>query len=237
MRCIGHRGAMGHAPENSIASILKALELGAPCVEVDVYVVDSHLMVIHDDRLERTTNGTGYLLERTFEQLRALDAGDGQRIPTLDEVFDAVDRRAGINIELKGPGTAEPVAALIAQYRRRKWCDDLVLVSSFNHRDLQRIRALDGRIKIGVLFKGLPVDDAAMAERLGAYSIHPSIDCIDRRFVQDAHDRNIRVFAYTANSPEEVQRMHDLGVDGVFTSYPERVLELDDGRDQSVGWT
>ena len=104
--CIGHRGAMGHAPENTLLSLKKALEMGAPCVEVDVYFVDGHLLVFHDDRLERTTNGFGYLADHDFEYLRSLDAGEGERIPTLREVFETVGLKAGVNIELKGPGTA-----------------------------------------------------------------------------------------------------------------------------------
>ncbi len=86
--CIGHRGAMGHAPENTLLSFRRALELGAHCVEADVYYVDHHLMVFHDDRLERTTNGSGYLADHDFETLRSLDAGNGERIPTLGEVFE-----------------------------------------------------------------------------------------------------------------------------------------------------
>ena len=111
MFCIGHRGARGHAPENTLASVRKAIELGADWIEVDVYGVDGELVVFHDDRLERTTNGEGLLMGQSFDYLRSLDAGDGELIPTLAEVFDVAADRVGINVELKGPGTAEPVAA------------------------------------------------------------------------------------------------------------------------------
>jgi glycerophosphoryl diester phosphodiesterase len=147
--CIGHRGAMGHAPENTLSSFRKALELGAACVETDVYYVDRHLMVFHDDRLERTTNGAGYLMDHDFDTLRSLDAGNGERIPTLAEVFETIDGRAGVNIELKGPGTARPVADLIASLREKGWRDNLILVSSFNHRELEAVRGIDPRIRIG----------------------------------------------------------------------------------------
>ena len=95
MLCIGHRGAMGYAPENTLKSIEKALELKTPWVEVDVFYVDDHLVVIHDDRLERTTNGTGYVFDKTFAYLRTLDAGGGQQIPTLEEVLELAPRVAG----------------------------------------------------------------------------------------------------------------------------------------------
>lgn len=234
--CIGHRGAMGHAPENTLASVRKALELGTHCIEVDVYHVDGHLVVFHDERLERTTNGTGYVHEQTFEYLRTLDAGNGERIPTLAEVIETVDRGAGINIELKGPGTARPVVECIGTFRERGWNDDLFLVSSFNHRALVEVRRLDPRINIGALISGLPVDDAASALKLEAYSVHPSVAFVYRRFVDDAHAHGLRVFAFTVDHPGDIARMKELGVDGIFTNYPERVLQLFPSQNTAPGW-
>ena len=119
---IGHRGARGHEPENTLRSVRRALALSAHGVEIDVWFVDGELIVIHDAKLERTTNGHGYVSRKTFAQLRALDAGEGERIPTLREVFETVDRRAVIHIELKGRRTAGPVRALIAEFvDRRGW--------------------------------------------------------------------------------------------------------------------
>ena len=233
--CIGHRGAMGHAPENTLASFQKALELGTPCVELDVYYVDGKLMVFHDDRLERTTNGSGYLLDRNFDYLRSLDAGNGEKIPTLREVFEAIDLRAGVNIELKGPDTARPVVEFISALRKHGWNDDLILVSSFNHRELAEVRRIDSRIRLGAMIVGLPVDNAAFAAVLGAYSVHLSLEFIDRRFVDNAHSRGLRVFVFTVNHPDDICKMEKLRVDGVFTNYPERVLrhQKDGG---IIGW-
>jgi len=222
--CIGHRGAMGHAPENTLRAIRTALELGARCVEIDVYSVDGHLVVFHDDRLERTTNGSGYLSEQSFEQLRALDAGYGERIPTLEEVCDAIDAKACLNIELKGPDTAAPVAALLAKLIAAGWPSDTFLVSSFNHRSLQAMRQLNPDILLGALICGLPVDDARFATELGAFSVHACLDFVDQRFVDDAHDRGLKVFVYTVDHPDDLARMQRLGVDGVFSNFPERVL-------------
>jgi len=223
--CIGHRGAMGHAPENTLLSFKKALELGANCVEADVYYVDNHLVVFHDDRLERTTNGSGYLLDHDFDTLRSLDAGEGEKIPTLGELFETVDLKAGVNIELKGPGTARPVVEFIATRRKYGWRDDLILVSSFNHSRLEAVRRMDPRIRLGVLISGPPGDAAAIAVGLGAYSVHLSLRSADKTFVDDAHFRGLRVFVFTVNDPDHIRRMEALGVDGVFTNYPERVLQ------------
>ena len=233
--CIGHRGAMGHAPENTLSSIRKALALGTPCMEMDVYSVDGHLVVFHDSRLERTTNGTGYLLDQKFDDLQKLDAGNGEKIPTLKEAFEAINLNAGVNIELKGPDTANPVVNFIANMRESGWNDDLVLISSFNHRELSLVNKLDPRIKIGAMMVGLPLDDAKFAESLGAYSVHLSIEFIDRRFVEDAHDRDLRVFVFTVDHPEDIDKMRELGVDGVFTNYPERVFK-NNTVTYAVGW-
>ncbi|RLA12226.1 MAG: glycerophosphodiester phosphodiesterase [Gammaproteobacteria bacterium] len=222
--CIGHRGAMGHAPENTLASVRKALALGAEFIEMDVYWVDDQLMVFHDDRLERTTNGSGYLWDQSFELLRSLDAGDGEQIPTLDEVCKLIDQQAGLNIELKGPGTAAPVAAFINDLALNGWQQTSLLVSSFDHRQLAELKQLNPNIRLGALTASLPVDNARFAESLGAYSVHASLDFIDQVFVTDAHARGIKVYVYTVNYPEDIARMRQLGVDGVFTNFPERVL-------------
>ena len=234
--CIGHRGAMGHVSENTLASIRKALELGARYVEVDVYHVDGHLVVFHDNRLERTTNGEGYLSGQSFEYLRSLDAGDGERIPTLEEVCREIEGRACINIELKGPDTAAPVAAFVGELIGKGWNARSILVSSYNHRELLELKRLNPTIQRGALIEGLPVDDAKFAEVLGAFSVHNHAEFVDQRFIDDAHARNLNVYVYTVNHPDEIARMHQMGVDGVFTNYPERVVAQHPQPAVEEGW-
>lgn len=227
---------MGQAPENTLASFARALELGAPCIELDVYCVEGQLIVFHDPTLDRTTQGSGPLQCRTFDYLRSLDAGQGERIPTLEEVFHLVDRRAGINIELAGPGTVRPVAALLNKVRRAGWGEQLLLVSSFDHGKLARLSELDGRVKLGALAQHPPDGNAAFAERLGAYSVHVSLEGISPTFIADAKDRGLRVFVYTVNDPGDIARMAGMGVDGLFTDYPERVLGRLPGEAVLIGW-
>jgi glycerophosphoryl diester phosphodiesterase len=222
--CFGHRGACGYAPENTGLSVRKALELGADGVEVDVHFVDGQLMVIHDDTLERTTNGRGRVANQSFAYLRSLDAGLGERIPTLAEIFDAVNRRAVINIELKGPHTAAPVAALIAEYvNRRGWSYDDFLVSSFDGTRIREAKQLCPEIRTGALIGKASRSLAQFAEDLGAWSLHTSKRCVTSKLVADAHRRGLRVFVFTINQPEEIVRMKKLGVDGIFSDFPERV--------------
>jgi glycerophosphoryl diester phosphodiesterase len=222
MICFGHRGAAGYAPENTLASVEKAISLGADWVEVDVYAVENELVVIHDDRLERTTNGSGYIIEQSLEYLRSLDAGEGEKIPFLREIFDLVDRRTGINIELKGPATAPPVSALIERYiKNRGWNNEQFLVSSFNHHELRTVKKINTQIQTGALIIALPLDYARFAGELDAFSVHPSIEFIDQAFVDDAHRRGLKVFVFTVNHAEDLARMQALGVDGIFTDYPD----------------
>ncbi len=234
--CIAHRGAMGHEPENTLASIRKAFTLGALCIEIDVYYVDGHLVVFHDDRLERTTNGHGYLSEQTFDYLRTLDAGNGEQIPTLEEVCDLIDSRRCINIELKGQNTAKPVAELILKLLDNGWDKESFLISAFDHRQLSVIKRMIPEIKIGALIHELPVDGAKLAEDLGAFSVHPSLECVDKAFIDDAHARCLRVYVYSVDDIDDIEKMYRLGADGVFTGYPERVIENYTQADFSTRW-
>ena len=223
--CIGHRGAMGYEPENTLRSIRKALELGAPYVEIDVYCVDGQLVVIHDDRLERTTNGSGRVMEQSFQYLRSLDAGRGERIPTLGEVCELVKGKAGLNIELKGPGTAQPVARYIAECIDAGWNKNAFLISSFDRRELLNMRQQDAGILLGLLVSDATSYDFLPARELRAFSINPSLKSVTKSFVEQAHSNGFQVFVFTVNEPGDIARMHAMGVDGVFTNYPERVLD------------
>ena len=221
--CIGHRGARGHEPENTLRSVRRALELGAHGIEIDVWFADGELVVIHDARLDRTTNGRGYVSRKTFAQLRALDAGQGERIPTLREVFETVNRRAFIHIELKGRRTAGPVGALIAEFvEQRGWRYEDFVVSSFHRAELRAMS--DPRIAIALLLARPTRLYALSARRVRAGAVNPALRFVTQRFVEDAHRRGLRVFVYTVNDPADLARMRAWGVDGVFTDFPERAL-------------
>jgi len=221
--CIGHRGAMGYKPENTLSSFALAIDMGCPWIELDVYVVDDEVIVIHDDTLERTTNGTGRVIDRSFEYLRGLDAGDGQQIPTLQEVIELVDRRAGINVELKGKHTASAVSRILADCVKRGWSAEAFVVSSFAHRELA---AADPAFRRGALFGSKSRRDYfAVTDRLKAWSLNLGLSLAQPQTIAAAHERGLEVFVYTVNKPEDIARMRALGVDGVFTNYPDRVLE------------
>lgn len=223
MLCIGHRGARGHAPENTLLSVQTALEMGVDWIEIDVHLVEDELLVMHDPTLDRTTNGTGNIMDYDVSYLRSLDAGQGEKTPFLQEIFDLVDRRVGINIELKGAGTAVPVVNFIHKQLLKGWTYSDILVSSFEHEMLRTIRQLDANIKIGALIFQEPDDLAHFAADMGAYAVNPWVKTMSERFVHDAHERGLKVFVYTVNEPVDIERMRNWGVDAVFTDYPDRV--------------
>jgi len=234
--CIGHRGACGHEPENTLRSIRRALELGADGVEIDVQLVDGELLVMHDAKLDRTTNGHGYLARKPLDILRSLDAGKGERIPTLREVFTTVDRRAFINVELKGRRTAGPVCVLIGEFvHRHGWKYEDFIVSSFHRRELRAIT--DPKIPIGLLLTRPTRLYGLSARRVRACAVHPAVRYVTAQFVADAHRRGLRVYPYTANTPAQIAHLRHLGADGVFTDFPERAVKIarQSGPDEGIG--
>lgn len=224
MLCIGHRGAMGHEPENTLLSIRKALSLGVDAVEIDVYNVEDNLVVIHDRNLSRTTNGTGYLESRSFAYLRSLDAGKGEQIPTLKEVIDTVNKQAVINIELKGSNTARFVVDLIQEYFSQGWSESDFVVSSFNHDELHQVKSLDPQIKTGMLIYGLPWEYIKTAQKLQVDIVIASLDFATSELIDAVHQHNLPVWIYTVNQPDDINRLRALKVDAIFTNYPERVI-------------
>ena len=216
--CIGHRGASGHAPENTLKAFQLAIDMGCPWIELDVYAVEDELLVIHDDEVDRTTDGSGLVMEMTLETLRSLDAGEGEKIPTLQEVMALCQGKVAINIELKGPGTAEPVNQLLAEMTHQSWNEKNISISSFHHDELARANPLYPR---GALFyKEAPYIEKAQA--LAAYSINLAAKLVDADVVAEAHNHGYQVWVYTVNTKAEMQKMKDFGVDAVFTNYPDQ---------------
>jgi glycerophosphoryl diester phosphodiesterase len=218
---IGHRGARGHAPENTLLGIRRALELGVDAIEIDVQFVDGQLIVIHDATLNRTTNGRGRVARKPFAALRELDAGQGERIPTLAEVFELVNRRVLINIELKGRKTARPVAALIENYvQTRGWEYRDFLVSSFRRPELKQLAG--GKIPLAILFSRRTRGFPKLARELGAVAINPPLRFTTEKLITKAHALDLRVLVYTVNEPEDIARLRTWKADGIFTDFPDR---------------
>lgn len=229
--CIGHRGARGHAPENTLLSIDTGMRLGADMIEFDVQRCEDQLVVIHDPRLERTTNGKGRVDQVRFDYLRSVDAGQGQQIPTLHEVLALVEARVPLNIEIKSAdGTAALVAAAVREALADGWSPAQFLVSSFHLPELYEFKQVAPEVPVAALVCGIPLDWAACAIELGAQALNISAEFADPRLVQDAHARGLKVYAYTVNHPEDIAALKNAGLDGVFSDYPDRVLSVRGGK-------
>ena len=219
---IGHRGAAAHEPENTLRSFRRAVAMGAHAIEADVYLIEDELVVIHDDSLERTTNGTGTLETHTLAELRGLDAGAGERIPLLSEVLASIHGDIGINIELKGEGTGERLPRYLAEHARDR---SRILVSSFKHEELEAYRGSGGECALGLLFGRSESGLFPRAEALDLFAIHLSVRRASPELTARIHARGLRVFVYTVNELDVLERLRADKVDGVFTDYPDRILQ------------
>ena len=221
----GHRGACGYEPENTIASFSKALELGVDGVEFDIHLsLDNFPIVIHDETLERTTNGKGYVKEKTLAELKELDAGDGEKIPTVEDVLNLVNRKAQVNLELKAVGTALPIAKIIKYYVRYKgWDYKDFIISSFKHEELKLFYKTLPNAKVGLLVNAGLSSHFGIAEKLKAFSINIPLELATKKNVGKINERSLKVFVFTINDKESAQRMEMLGVDGIFSNYPDIV--------------
>ncbi|MDD4931259.1 MAG: glycerophosphodiester phosphodiesterase family protein [Candidatus Colwellbacteria bacterium] len=223
MLIIGHRGGDNNIGENTLGSFEKAIELGADMIELDVHLTkDNHLVVLHDRKVDRTTDGKGLVSDKTLEEVRALNAGNGEKIPTLEEVIELIDRKVPINIELKALGSAEKVCEVIRLYVSKGWIYDDFLVSSFEHNELHHFSEICPEVKIGVLMGDIPLGYAEYVEKLGAYSANIALEAASPKFIEDAHQRGLKVFVWTVNDLEDITLMKKLGVDGIFTDFPDK---------------
>lgn len=234
---IGHRGAGGLAPGNTLAAFQVALDLGIDGVELDVQRCRTgEVVVIHDLTVDRTTNGTGAVKDLSLAEIKALDAGShfgprfaGERIPTLAEVLDLVGDRLLVNVELKSssPRTDGLEAEVIRLIRERN-LERHVLTSSFNPFALWRTRRLAPDLKLGLLYAHnlpLPLRRAWLAFLSHPEARHPDYPLVDELLMAQARSHGWQVNTWTVNEPDDMRRMMDLGVDGIITDRPD-VLEV-----------
>ena len=231
MLIIGHRGASGTAPENTLASFEKAIRLGVKMVELDVHrCASGELVVIHDENINRTTSGKGHVSDKTLEELKQFDAGNGEKIPTLREVLNGINHHAKINIELKGADVATPTVELLDEYKKNySWEVEDFCVSSFDHQQLRQFRKLDNITNIGILYEGKPRGFSEMATVLRAFSVNISLHTVNPDLVKEIHDSGLEVWVYTVNKLHDFNLLESIGVDAVFTNYPEKLIDTNSG--------
>jgi len=233
-----HRGASAYAPENTLTAFKLAIEQGAHALELDTKLsADGQAVVIHDQTVDRTTNSIGHVADLTLTELRQLDAGShfdvryqGEKIPTLAEVFESFGKRILINVELTNYATpADKLPIVVADMAQRFNLVDQILFSSFNPLALFRIKKHLPDATIGLLalpgFVGLLMPSFSL-RLFSYYSLHPEWSSITPKLVLNAHKHNKKIFPYTVNRVEDIAQMIKHGVDGLFTDNPIQALRV-----------
>ena len=235
---IAHRGASGHAPENTMEAFQKGVEMKSDYIEIDVQMTkDGELIVIHDTTVDRTTNGTGKVGDLTLEEFEQLDAGSwfseayaGEEVPTFEEVLDAFRGKTGILIELKAPelypGVEEKIADALIERNMSKPNNNKIIIQSFNHESMKKSKELLPNLSHGVLTGGswANVTEEQLAQ-FATYAdyFNPTMNIVTHELVSDVHEAGMDIFPYTSRTQEQAWRLFDLNVDGIITDFPEHV--------------
>lgn len=225
---VGHRGASGYASENTLHSYAKAIECGVDMVECDVRLCASgELVVFHDATVDRITNGYGYVIDKTLQDLKKLKIFGSERIITLVELLDFINYRTKIYIELKSLDSVHLVLKLIEEYVcQKKWTYDDFLIASFDHTQLQIAKQLNNNITTAALLYGIPVAFGACGSAIEADIVCLDVEFITQQFVDDIHARGMLVYVYVVNDIKDCDRILGFGIDGIITDYPDYIRAL-----------
>ena len=219
---IAHRGASGYAPENTLAAFEKALELESDMIELDVRkTFDGKLVVFHDLRLDRLTHCKGFIRNVTFDELKKHKV-QGHDIPLLYECLGYLKGKCQINIEIKARGLAEDLAFLI---KKLNMTPDVV-ISSFFHTELIKIKAIDQNFRVALLLATRPLSVRTvvkLAKRIQAEALHISYELLNRKYIIAARSEGLKIHIWTVDEPEDIFQLKTLGVDGIFSNYPDRI--------------
>lgn len=223
---IGHRGAKGHVAENTLASIKKAMDLGADGIEIDVFRCKTgEIVVFHDKKLDKLTDGKGLIENKSLMELKKLKVlGTNEQIPTLNEVFEVIDNKTFLNIELKGSNTAKLSLEIVKeQLNNNKIFPQNILFSSFNWKELEDLRKLDARIRIALVTGNDPLLAIDPALKLNAVAINPSHEKLNKKVINKIFKAGLKVYTWTVNDKDDIRKMKKLGVNGIITDFPEKI--------------
>jgi glycerophosphoryl diester phosphodiesterase len=229
---IAHRGASGHAPENTLAAFRRALAMGATFIETDLQLSrDARFVAIHDSTVERTTNGQGAVHDLTLSELSRLDAGAwfgsefaGERIPTLEEILEFAKKHDAVfYLELKPAGSWGGEHALIGALRESGEIARTVVIS-FDPAILAAIRKIEPTLMTGLLFDGQVEDPLEKATEIGARQAVVRGDLVTPGMISEARRRDLQVVCWTVNHPAHMRLLAAAGVDGIMSDYPDRLI-------------
>lgn len=222
---IGHRGAMGHEPENTLASIKKAIDLGADGFEIDVFkCLSGEIVLFHDKHLDKLTNGEGLVENKSLTDLKKLSVlGTENKIPTLEEVLNIINKQVFLNIELKGKNTAKASLELVEKYiNQKKISSQNILFSSFDWNELEKLRELNSDVKIALITENDPLLAIETAKKLKAFAINPNYKDLNKKNIKIIHNNDFKIYTWTVNNKRDISKMKSLKVDGIITDFPDR---------------
>jgi glycerophosphoryl diester phosphodiesterase len=220
-KIVGHRGAPADEPENTLRSFSRALAVGVAAVELDVQLTkDGRLAVIHDETLDRTTNGRGPVQDFTLAELKRLDAGRGEPVPSLEEVFDLVQGQAELVVELKQP---EAAGALLDFFRERRAFEAATVVS-FWHPAVKALKQAEPRLNTGVLMVGCPADPVGLARAARAATLALNYRYVNRELVDAAHQQDIQVIVWNIDDPQTLKPYLVMNLDAICTNRPQEII-------------
>ena len=238
MKCrnYAHRGFSGCYPENTMLAFEKALAAGCEGIELDVQLTrDGRIVIIHDEAIDRTSDGSGLVKDLTYEELSMADFSYRfrgsvafQKILTLREYFALVQHRNIVtNIELKtGVCEYEGIEQLVYDLIREYNMENKVIISSFNHHSVLRMKAIAPRIPCGFLSETWILDAGHYVSSHGVEAYHPQFRMLTEPETEDLRAHGVRINTWTVNEPEDIRAMIALGVDGIISNYPDRVASL-----------
>lgn len=236
MKNFAHRGFSGRYPENTMLAFRKAIEAGADGMELDVQLTkDGHVVIIHDETVDRTTNGTGDVASYLLEDLQKLDASyiysgqmGFQHVPTLNEYFELVKNTQIVtNIELKTSVNQYPgIEAKVLEQIRGYKLEDRVIISSFNHYSIQRMKEMAPELVYGFLSDTWILDPGSYTRKYGVDCYHPSVEMTTREVVEDLKDNGRMINVWTVNEEEQIRDLYEKGVDCVIGNFPDLTAQI-----------
>ena len=222
VKIMGHRGAPAYEPENTLRSFRRALEMGVAAVELDVHLTkDGRLAVIHDATLERTTNGRGRVRDFTLTELKKLDAGKGETIPSLEEALNLVRGRARLLVEMKEP---EAAAALLGFFRERRAFGDAGVIS-FWHPAIKAMKEAEPRLRTGALLVGCPADPVGLARAARADALVLQYAYVTADLVAAAHEHGLLVCIWNIDRVDTVKPYLTMNPDVIGSNRPDVLIK------------
>lgn len=221
----GHRGAKAYVAENTLESVLKALELGVDGIEIDVHKCKSEeLVVFHDFTLDRLTNAKGEISNFNLTELKQLQISNTYKIPTLIEVLDLVNNSCIVNIELKGKNTAFKTVAIIEDYIKNKnWNYNNIIISSFNFEELLSVYKINKKIPLGVLIESNLESAITFAKSINAVAIHPDYNMLTKSNVKKIQNNGFKVNTWTVNTVKDIEKIKSYNVNAIISDFPDRL--------------